>query len=98
MTLRCPVCRAENAGGSSCRRCRADLSLVAAIEDRRAYHIAAAATDIRNGFFDNALMQLQQAEQLRLGRDIDRTRACVQLVAGDFTNAIAEHAAASRPE
>jgi hypothetical protein len=74
------------------------LSLVAAVEDRRAYHIAAAATDIRNGFFDNALMQLQQAEQLRPGRDIDRSWACVHLLAGDFATAIAEHAAASRPE
>jgi hypothetical protein len=73
------------------------LSLVAVVEDRRAYHIAAAVTDIRSGYFDNALMQLQQAEQLRPGLDISRARACVHLVAGDFAHALSEHAAASKP-
>ena len=36
MALRCPVCKAENAQGPNCRRCKADLSLLFALEDRRA--------------------------------------------------------------
>src|SRR4051794_39015958 len=96
MTLRCPVCRAENTAGPNCRRCRADLSLLAAVEDRRAYHLAAAATEILSGYFANALMQLQQAEQLRPGPDIRRIQACAHLLASDFQSAIAQHPAASR--
>ena len=33
--MRCPVCRAENTEETTCRRCRADLSLLAALEQAR---------------------------------------------------------------
>ena len=36
MALRCPVCKAENAQGPNCRRCKADLSMMFALEDQRA--------------------------------------------------------------
>lgn len=35
--MRCPVCRAENDRGPNCRRCRADLSLLFALEKQRRF-------------------------------------------------------------
>jgi hypothetical protein len=97
MTLRCPVCRAENATGPACRRCRADLSLLAAVEARRDHHLAAARAAIADGRFDDGIEELSRAEELRHGPDIRRLRACALLLAGDFPSALAEHAA-GRPE
>jgi len=94
MTLRCPVCRAENAGGPACRRCRADLSLLAAVEARRDHHLAAARNALADGRFDDALKELARAEELRTGSDVRRVRACAFLLAGDFPSGLAEHAAA----
>jgi hypothetical protein len=94
MTLRCPVCRAENAIGPVCRRCRADLSLLAAVEARREHHLAAARTALGDGRYDEALDELGRAEGLRRGTDVRRARACACLSAGDFASALAEHARA----
>jgi hypothetical protein len=33
--MRCPVCKADNDQGPACRRCKADLSLLWALEARR---------------------------------------------------------------
>ena len=84
MTLRCPVCRAENPTGPACRRCRADLSLLAAVEARRDFHLSRARTSIAEQRFDVAQDDLDQAEQLRAGADVHRLRACLHLSAGDF--------------
>lgn len=96
MTLSCPVCRAENTSGSNCRRCRADLSLLEAVESRRAFHLASAATNLRDGSVMDAMVQLRLAENLQSGHDIRRTRACINLIAGDFYSALAEYVAATR--
>jgi hypothetical protein len=95
MTLRCPVCRAENATGPICRRCRADLSLLAAVEARRDHHLAAARAAIHDSRFDDAIEDLARAEELRGGWDVRRLRACAFLLAGDFVSALAERAAAA---
>jgi hypothetical protein len=95
MTLRCPVCRAENAAGPLCRRCRADLSLLAAVEDRREAHLARARVALRDGRLDDARKELDRATELRAGPDVRRVRACLFLLAGDFPAALAEHAAAA---
>ena len=94
MTLRCPVCRADNATGPACRRCRADLSLLAAVEARRDAHLARARTALRDGRLDEARDELTDAQKLRAGTDVRRLWACVFLLAGDFPAALAEHAAA----
>jgi hypothetical protein len=83
----------ENANGPTCRRCRADLSLVEAVESRRAFHLGAAATAIGAGRFDDALEELRAADELRHGPDIGRARACTFVLAGDFRSALAEHTA-----
>jgi hypothetical protein len=97
MALNCPVCRAENTTGPACRRCRADLSLIMAVEARRDHHIATARSAMRDGRFDDALDELSKAEELHSAGDIRQMRACVYLLAGDFPAALAEHAAVGRP-
>src|SRR5262245_10802256 len=96
MSLTCPVCRAEYSTGSGCRRCRADLTLVAAVEARRDYHLAAARWAIRDGRYDDALEELTKAAGLRDGPDIRQIRACAYLMAGHFAAALAEHAQLTR--
>jgi hypothetical protein len=93
MTLRCPVCRAENTTGPACRRCRADLSLLAAVEARRDFHFTRACIALREGRLDAARNDLDRAEELRAGPDVRRVRACLSLLAGDFPAAWAQHAA-----
>jgi len=95
MTLRCPVCRADNTTGPACRRCKADLSLLMAVEERRGHHISLAQVALREGQLDDALEQLALAAQLRTGADIRRLRACVFLLAGDNAAVLAEHVAAT---
>jgi hypothetical protein len=87
MTLRCPVCRAENATGPACRRCRADLSLLAAVEVRRDFHLSQARTAFADGRFDLSENDLARAEELRPGPDIYRLRACLRLLVSDFSAA-----------
>ena len=95
MTLRCPVCRAENATGPACRRCRADLSLLAAVEARRDFHLARARAALRKGDPDTATAELTRAEALNAGSDTRRLRAIKSLLKGDFATALTEHWAAA---
>jgi hypothetical protein len=66
--------------------------LVAAVEARRAYHLAAARCATRGGRYDDALEELTRAGGLRDGTDIRQIRACAYLMAGHFAAALAEHA------
>ena len=78
MNLRCPVCRAENTTGPACRRCRADLTLLIAVEARReSFTSPCAVQAIHAGRFDDALEELTQAEELRAGPDVRGCAACV---------------------
>ena len=96
MSLTCPVCRAENATGLGCRRCRADLTLIAAVEARREYHVATARCATRDGRMDDALEDLTKAASLRDSPDIRQIRACAYLMARYFAAALAEHAQITR--
>ncbi len=91
MNLRCPVCKAENTAGPACRRCRADLSLLVAVEARRDFHLSLARVAIRDGQYDTALEELDLGNELRCGTDILPLRAAVSLLAGDYAAALAEH-------
>lgn len=95
MPLRCPVCRAETAAGTTCRRCKADLSLVAQIEAEREFRLRQVAEHLRAGSFDDALNELDLAQELRADHDIHRLRACVFALANDFESAFTEHAKAT---
>lgn len=87
MTLACPCCKASNAT-DTCRRCKADLSLLAAVESSREHHLALAqrfASELRTA---EALTHLDHAAALRPGDDLRRLRAAVLLLAGRFADAL----------
>ena len=41
MPLACPVCKAENAAGPNCRRCKAELGMLYSLVEQRACLLAA---------------------------------------------------------
>jgi hypothetical protein len=92
--MRCPVCRAENATGPQCRRCRADLSLLFALEDRCVKLLAAARAAIRRGEGGEAVRLAEAAQQLRDGDEVRRLLALGHLLRRDFAGAWQSLAAA----
>jgi hypothetical protein len=70
--------------------------LVAAVEARRDYHLAAARWATCGGRYDDALDDLTKAAGLRDGPDIRQIRACAYLMVGHFAAALAEHAQITR--
>jgi Flp pilus assembly protein TadD len=90
MTLTCPCCKAANAA-DTCRRCKADLSLLAAVEAAREHHLTLArrfAAELRSG---EALAHLDRAAALRPGDDLRPVRAAVLLAAGRFADALSAY-------
>jgi len=88
--MRCPVCRAENTE-STCRRCRADLSLLLAVERERERLLAAASLAIASGDGQDALGHAKAAQGMRRGEDADRLLALSHLVCRDFPAAWITH-------
>jgi Flp pilus assembly protein TadD len=87
VTLACPVCCAVNDAGPACRRCRADLSLCVAVEERRDRELAAARSAAAAGDIGEALAHAERAATLRRGPDADRLRAVLHLLGGNFSAA-----------
>lgn len=90
MTLPCPCCRAANTA-DTCRRCKADLSLLRAVEAAREQHIVVSrrfAAELRTS---EALTHLAHATALRPGDDLRPLRAAVLLLAGRFADALAAY-------
>ena len=87
--MRCPVCRADNAEDATCRRCKADLSLLVTVEQARREALAHAANAAASG---DGLRTLQYAEAAhRLRRDAESWRwlAVGGLLIRDFALATA---------
>ncbi len=87
MPLTCPVCRAGNDKGPDCRRCKADLSLLFAIERQREVVVASARAALAQGRFEIAFDELGRAGELRHGPDLLRLEAILSLVKRDFAGA-----------
>ena len=87
----CPCCRAANDAGPACRRCKADLSLLFAVEAERTSLVAAARTLAAECRYSESLAALDRAAQLRRGHDLSRVRATVLLLARDFAGALAAY-------
>ena len=86
--MTCPVCRAANDGAApSCRRCKADLALVVAVEARRVGLLGTAKSAMAAGDFEAALRYLASAEAVRGGADVDRLKAVGHLLNRDFAAA-----------
>jgi hypothetical protein len=94
MPFSCPVCRAANDAGPTCRRCRADLSFVVAVEARRTHALAAARAAAGAGRWDEARARARRARELRRGPDVEQLLAALALAAGDRAAAWTHYRAA----
>ncbi len=92
--LRCPVCRADNTA-ETCRRCRADLSLLAALAAQRRDALARAARAAAAGDGAAAMRHAQAAREYGAGADAFRWLAVGSLLQGDYARALAHHRHAS---
>lgn len=97
MPVPCPCCKASNEAGAACRRCKADLTLLFAVDGQRAALVERARALAAAGRIPDAIAALDQAARLRRGGDVARTRAAALLLAGQFAAALAAyHELASR--
>jgi hypothetical protein len=87
MSILCPLCKVANEVGPQCRRCRADLSLLFAVEAQREAHFAAAREALAQGEPVLASHEARRADELRHGPDLARFRAVVALLRRDFGDA-----------
>ncbi len=92
--MRCPVCRAENAMDAACRRCKADLSLLIAVEEARAIELAKSASAVARQDGVAALRHAEAAHHLRADRETWIRLAVAHLLRRDFGRAVACRAAA----
>jgi hypothetical protein len=83
--MRCPVCKAENAQGPACRRCKADLSLLFALEEQRERTLAEARRLLAGGRTREADALAADADAMRSDAESWRLRAMTRLMRRDFT-------------
>ena len=85
--IRCPVCKAENVQGPTCRRCKADLSLLWALEDRRDWTLAEARRLLTAGRAGEADALASEADGMRTDAASQRLLALTRLMRRDFAGA-----------
>ena len=85
--MRCPVCKADNSQGPQCRRCKADLSLLFALEQQRQRTMTEARQCLQRGDFTEALRHAETADWLRGDEETKRLRAMANLLSRDFAAA-----------
>jgi hypothetical protein len=85
--MQCPVCKAENSQGPTCRRCKADLSLLFELEEQRAAALAQARELLTAGRVHEAQASARRAHGLRAGDDSLTWVATTALLARDFATA-----------
>jgi hypothetical protein len=85
--MRCPVCKADNPQGPQCRRCKADLSLLFALEKKRSQRLAEARCCFRRGEWQAAVAHAQTANWLRGDEDSWQLAAVAHLLNRDFARA-----------
>lgn len=97
--MRCPVCRAENAEDATCRRCKADLSLLVTLEQSRRDAINRAMHAAAVGDGASTLQHAEGAHRLRADGESWRWLAVGGLLMRDFELALAcwQHATQEPP-
>lgn len=85
--MRCPVCKADNSQGPPCRRCKADLSLLFALEDQRQRALSEAQRCLRRGEWQAAVERAETASWLRNDDESGRLMAMAHLFNKDFAAA-----------
>ena len=87
MAIRCPVCKADNTTGPNCRRCKADLSLVFALEDQRAFALGEARAALAERRYPQAHAGALRADHLRRDEASQNLVALTALLCGDHAQA-----------
>ena len=87
MTIRCPLCKADNTTGPSCRRCKADLSLVFALEDQRQAALGEARAALAERYYAEAHAAALKADHLRRDEESGKLVALTALLCRDYTQA-----------
>ena len=85
--MRCPVCKADNSQGPQCRRCKADLSLLFALEEQRRRSLAEARHCLRRGEWQAAAEHAETANWLRGDEESLRLMSVARLLGRDFAGA-----------
>lgn len=85
--MRCPVCKADNSQGPQCRRCKADLSLLFALEEQRRRTLAEARNCLRRGEWQAAMEHAKTADWLHGDEESRRLMAMAHLLGRDFAAA-----------
>ncbi len=85
--MRCPVCKAENAQGPQCRRCKVDLTLLFQLEQEREQALGAARTDLAAGRWTEAVTEVSAANWMRSDEASRRLLAVAHLLKGDYAQA-----------
>jgi len=85
--MRCPVCKADNLQGPQCRRCKADLSLLFALEEQRRRTLAEARRCLSHGEWQAAVKHAKTANWLRSDEDSQQLSAVSHLLGRDFAGA-----------
>jgi hypothetical protein len=86
-SMLCPVCKADNAQGSFCRRCKADLSLLFRLESQRRHLLASAWRCLGIGQWAEAARAARRADGLRTDDDSRRMLAITALFSRNFEEA-----------
>src|SRR5262245_37368599 len=93
--MRCPVCRAENDQGVQCRRCRADLGILFALEQQRQHAFDSACGCLVKGEIHRASRIADGVRALRADEESRRFVACCSLLLQDFEAAWQKYRARS---
>jgi hypothetical protein len=94
--MRCPVCKADNNETPQCRRCKADLTLLLALERRRQQALENACNRLAAGDGAGALVAATMAHGLRRDEKSRRVLAMARLLTGDHAAAWAAFQALTR--
>jgi len=85
--MRCPVCKADNSQGPHCRRCKADLSLLFALEEQRRRTLAEARRCLQRGEWTEGTRHAETANWLHSADESQRLAAVAHVLEGDFAAA-----------
>lgn len=85
--MRCPACKAENAVGPTCRRCKADLSLLFHLEAQRERLRMQAEWHAGRGEGEQAVALAIRMDDLRAGKDALRLECMGHLLQRDYARA-----------
>ncbi len=86
--LRCPVCRADNSQGTTCRRCKADLSALFSLEAARERLLDDACRHASAGQWRQFAVAVRRAHELRSDAQTRMLRAVGELLAGERVAAL----------